>query len=153
METDPTRIRQFFVGLHEVNGNGVGNRPLHTVGVVEATVPLPKPDVSGRVTFAESDGAPLRTVLRSPTVPAHGITFKRHGRLKYPDSVKSVALRTGWRAGSCKEHRCLITSGFQGCMVIPAVSGGGVEKGSGECRLVLPRPTDCHVRLGHGCPG
>ena len=65
-----------------------------------------------------------------------------------PDDANRVESRS-----SCKEHRCLITSGFQGCMVIPAVSGGGVVKGSGEGWLVLPRSTDCHVRLGHGCPG
>jgi DNA replication protein DnaC len=42
----------------------------------------------------------------------------------------------------------------QGCMVIPAGPGGGVEKRSGDpVSAGLPRCTDCHFRPGHGCPG
>jgi hypothetical protein len=43
----------------------------------------------------------------------------------------------------------------QGCMVIPAGPGGGVEYRSGEAPVlgVLPRRPDCHFRPGHGCPG
>jgi hypothetical protein len=39
--------------------------------------------------------------------------------------------------GSCNGLRCLIGSGFQGCMSIPAGPVGGVELGSGESPVDL----------------
>jgi hypothetical protein len=42
----------------------------------------------------------------------------------------------------------------QGCMVIPAGPGGGVESSAeGDPVRVWPRRSDCHSRPGHGCPG
>jgi hypothetical protein len=54
----------------------------------------------------------------------------------------------GWSAkNSCKGPRCLIRTGFQGCMRIPAGSGGGVEYSS-EDGALSPRLVDLIATLG-----